>query len=975
MKIYNTLCYISANIFLLIFAELCFSGEKLSASNNKCLNIFEKKYNHSSLTINSRRQEELVVLNGIYSSDDSQKIRANRKNKLNDKLNFSLEFNWNNQASKRPWWTVAQKLSPTAKLSKLDQIQFDVFLSSANDNTHFRIFLEESDGDRWIVSDLNFNKDLRAGFWKNFVVKREQMKPWLLGDKRPDWKSIRTVVIEPWSSSTSNGRAIFSIDRLKLTGPGMSSLDVFNTEDDGDWSNLDKAVPMQALPTPGVIYLPGVGRGQLSNSATPSKFKALLGRIGTTHAFDSNAENLINKKIPLVGYTALLEGYEKYLTRRNAWDVNAFGEGPGNTPLLEKQFTYFHTFSHAHAGVSSALQHRIDAMVKSGIGIFMAVDYVLPWRQGPFGYSEAMLAAYRDDLKALDTGLLLTEGHQTKLIHFPEYFRLYHGFFPKAQDLSLADWSKFTPPQPNENKANIRAYWRLFSFLRSYEWLKLAGRTGRYMQCRGGHGLWVIPNPEDSQGSPDYSMLLRTAGVTNVFPEWFGRIATMSSAAYYSGPYLREQANHGKSRLSALFETGSGGHAAPYWDWQNAFNGVYSLTAATQADDFDNDFIDRAPFEEMNNPKTNPTEFIRFRDTVSKAFGFQLAKEQKAKRNSSDMLYVTDRSPLNVSSMFFTNEEKTRPGLIGSLWRSHAIFDVRDSLELEKVLERYETIFYSVISPRNGDFAHLQAWLKKKPGRLLVTHSFIPTRNAQGYWNGDSGTKYGSIQNSFFGIGSIKQTNPKQFKITSVNNIWKDFVNAGKTFSLAEPLSRTEYGKPLINSSAGAVVSKTLVGGSEVIYLHYTPGYSQNTRSLDREIAKAILKERQQKSLALSNADVSVQMFNVSGGKSIILWDMQNEESWAKGNESYRTSLPWRSKSINHTILIPAKGKQKVYDFWSDKIMELTPKKGYISLELTGVTSKLYFLGSNTESFNKTIRNTQSVRKKIKFLNFEINLN
>jgi hypothetical protein len=971
MKIHNLFYYIiTSTFFLNIFIQICLSAENLSVDSNKCLN-FEGKYN--SLAIDSQRQQELVVLNGIYSSDISEEIRVNRKNKLNSKLGFSLEFSWNNK-SKNSYWTVSQKLSPSAKLSKLNQLEFYIFLSSANEDTHFRLFLEESDGDRWIVNDLNFNKDLRPGFWKHFVVKREQMKPWLLGDKHLDWQSIRTVVMEPWSSSTSNGRAVFSIDRLKLTGSGMSSLDIFNTEDDGDWSNHE-TVPMQALPAPGAIYLPGVGRGQLSSSGTPSKFKSLLGRIGTTHAFDSNAKNLIKNNISILGYTSLLEGYEKYLTRRNAWDVNASGEGPGNTPLLEKQFTYFHTFSHAHAGVASALQHRIDSMVKSGIGIFMAVDYVLPWRQGPFGYSEAMLAAYRDDLQALDTGLQLTEGRQRKLIHFPDYFRLYHGFFPKAQDVSLADWSKFTPPQPGENKSNIRAYWRLFSFLRSYEWLKLAGRTGRYMQCRGGYGLWVMPNPENSTGSSDYSLLLRTAGVTNVFPEWYGAIATMSSAAYYSGPYLREQANLGNSRLSVAFETGSGGHAAPYWDWQNAFNGAYSLTAATQADDFDNDFIDQAHFQDIIDPKKNPTEFIRFRDTVSKAFGFQLAREHKAKRNSSDMLYVTDRSPSNVSSMFFTNEEKTRPGIIGSLWRSHAIFDVRDSLELEKVLEKYETIFYSVISPRNGDFEHLQAWLKRKPGRLLVTHSFIPTRTAQGYWDGDSGIKYGSNQKTSFGMGLIKPTTTKQFKVTSVNTPWKDFVNTGKTFSLSESLSQTENGKPIINSNAGSIVSKSLVGGSEVIYLHYTPGYSQNTRPLDLQIAKAILEGRQQKNLALANADVSVQMFNVSGGKSIILWDMQGEATWAKSNESYRTSLPWKSKNTNHIILIPAKGKQKIYDFWNDKATELTPKKGYISLNLTRVTSKLYFLGSNTEAFNKTIKNAQSVRRKMKSLNFDSNLN
>jgi hypothetical protein len=975
MEIYKLHCFLCYPITIgtYIINLACFNVYAVEPDklNKQCAELSNSPYGlKSSKNLNPVFSNVLIVLNGISSSDTSGSIRANHKLiSSSNKLGYSLEFNWNNTKSNNLWWSVQQGLPPQTNLQNFDRVAFDIYPIMTNATTHVRVFLTEEDGDRWIVTDLNIKNNIKAGVWNHFELSRSTMRPWLLGDKYPDWQRIRTLTIETWSALPGKGKTIFLLDDVKLLGSGLRPVEVFNTNDDGDWVSPSSNESMQPLPSPGVVYLPGIGSERLSG--TPKQFQKLLGRVGTSHIVGSKATELVKSGIPVIGYTALGQGYEKFLTRRGAWDVNAAGEGPGNIPLLQKSFTYFHTIALSHSGVASALQNRIDGMLRSGIGTFMAVDYTFPWNQGPFGYSEAMLTAYRDDLQALDTGLQLIEGNQSRVIYFPEYFRLYHGFFPQAQDLSLSDWSRFTPPRPGENKFNIRAYWRLFYFLRSYEWLKLAGRTGRYMQCRGGHGLWVIPNPEDISGSSDYSMLLRTAGVTNVFPEWFGRIATISSAAYYSGPYLREQANRGNSRLSVLFETGSGGHAAPYWDWQNAFNGAYALTAATQADDFDNDFIDQAPFQDMVNPKTNPAEFNRFRDTVSKAFGFQLAREQKAKRASSTTLYVTERPPLGGSSIFFAIEDKLRPGLASSLWRSHAIFDVRDSLELEKVLERYETIFYSPISPRNGDFEHLQSWLKRKSGRMLVTHSFVPTRSAKGYWGGDSGTTFGSIEKALFGIGLLKPSNIKEFKITSVNNKWKDFVSVGKTFILSESLSQTQNGQPIVTSNVGSIVSKNLVGSSEVIYLHYTPGYSPSTRLLDQQITNALLRQRQQKNVVLADGDVSVQSFNVSGGRSIILWDMPSEKIWARDNEFYRTPLPWKSKKVNRTILVPAGSKQKIYDFWRDKVTEVYPQKGYINLSLTGITSNLYFLGSDTETFSKTIKNAQRIRKKIKTLYFD----
>jgi hypothetical protein len=937
-----------------------------------CSELFDGTYNLiSSKILNPSISKELIFLNGISSSDNSGSIRANQKfTSPNNTLGFSIEFNWNNSVSNNSWWSIKQSLPPTpmSRLNDFDRVTFDIYPIKTNRTTHLRVFLQEDDGDRWIVTDLNLSNNLKIGTWNHFELKRNEMQPWLLGNGQLDWSEIKSLVFEPWSESKGKGQANFLIDGVTLLGSGKQTLDVFNTKDDGDWVDPSWNEPMQKLPSPGVVYLPGIGSERLSD--TPQQFQKLLGRVGTSHVVGPKATKLVRSGIPVVGYTGLVQGYEKFLTRRGAWDVNAAGEGPGNIPLLLNPFTYFHTISLSHSGVASALQRRIDAMVKSGIGTFMAVDYTFPWNGGLFGYSNAMIAAYRDDLQAVDTGLQIVDRNQTKIIHFPDYFRLYHGFFPTAQDLGLQNWKAFNPPRPGENKLSNRAYWRLFMFLRSYEWLKLAGRTGRHMQCRGGHGLWVIPNPEDSLGSSDYAMLLRTAGVTNVFPEWFGGIATMSSAAYVSGPYLREQAKRGNSRLSALFETGAGGHAAPYWHWQVAFNGAYALTAATQADDFDNDFIDQAPFQEMSNPKTNPAEFNRFRDTVAKALGFQLAHQGKAKRSPSKILCVTERPPKDVSSFFFTIEDKRRPGLAGSLSRAHIAFDLRDSLELEQVLSRYDVIVYDVIAPRAGDIEHLQRWLKEKSGRVLVTHSFVPTRTAQGYWGSDSGTAFGSIKNALLGLGSLTRTNITKAIITSAVESWRPFAQIGKAFTLSDPLSHSEYGKPLIMTNVGPLVSQVVVGKSEVIYFNYTPGASNITKQLDERLALALMRHINKKSFVVANPEVSIQAFQVAGGQSVVVWDMPTEEDWASKNKMVTSPLRWRSSNINQIIKLPVNDKKIIYDFWDDKILNQLPEKGYLTLNLKGVSSKLFFVGADSKEFKDTISKARVVRKKMNDLQF-----
>jgi hypothetical protein len=246
----------------------------------------------------------------------------------------------------------------------------------------------------------------------------------------------------------------------------------------------------------------------------------------------------------------------------------------------------------------------------------------------------------------------------------------------------------------------------------------------------------------------------------------------------------------------------------------------------------------------------------------------------------------------------------------------------------------------------------------------------VPTRTAQGYWGSDSGTAFGSIKNSPLGLGSLTRTNITKAIITSASKNWRPSVQIGKAFTLSDPLSRSEHGKPLVMTNVGPLVSQVVVGKSEVIYFNYTPGNSNITKQLDEQLALALMRHTNKKSFAVANPEVSVQAFQVAGGQSVVVWNMPTEEGWASENKTGTSSLRWSSSNINQIIKLPVNNKQIIYDFWDNKISNQFPEKGYLTLNLKGVSSKLFFIGANSKEFSNTISKARTVRKKMNDLQF-----
>jgi len=602
------------------------------------------------------------------------------------------------------------------------------------------------------------------------------------------------------------------------------------------------------------------------------------------------------------------------------------------------------------------------------------VDYVFPWWDTLWGYSRAMVDAYRRDLAGADQGLHLRDGETETVAHFPDYFRAYNGFYPEPGDLGLKGWDEYEPPQPAEegDVANRRRV--VFMYLRSYEWLKLPDEIGRYCQDKGGQGLWIVPNPEDTHGSSDYVWMVRSAGVGNILPEWFGPIGWAAEAFYSSGPYLREQATRGGTRLSIIQETGAGGHSAPYLDWRIAYAGVYSLTASGQLDDFDNDFLDEATYDDMSDPARNGYQFRRFRDGVAKAMAFLQARREKARRpGQAKVLCVATRPPAHASSSLFFGVGQESSLACGAS-RAGLVLDTRDSFELERVLPGYDVVFYSPRAPRVGDLELLRWWLDDRPGRLLVTHSFIPTRRADGYWNLNRGAGIGEEKaGAVLGLAPISYTEHKRCTVTEAAEGWREFLSPGEEIELPDPLTRCPGGEVLVATDQGPLVSRFGCGRGEVVYLHYTGGAGIRATQLDTAVARAIGHARRLPAVSDAPYGLMVQVFDVAGGRVVVVWDGGAMARWDWRYQPGIEPMAYEAPDVRQTFRLPAKGPApyRVYDFLGDRNAEASPQDGVIELRLEGALCGVFYVTEDSAAGRATAAGARHLRRRMGDLHFD----
>lgn len=913
-----------------------------------------------------------TALLGIGGFGDVGRVEADYERlSPNNTLGASVRFVWEDRPGDPDWWSIRMGLPETTR--PWDTLAFDIYVVETDEEARVSILLVESDDDRWVALGTFFH-DLAPGQWSHFEVHRDSMAPWLIGDGVAEWEQVRTLAIEP-----GGGRATFLIDGLRLLGPDGYEVEILSSEDDG-FAVLDPPQSIAPAPPPGVCWFPfdASRLGIPDYLDTPRRLAEVVGPVGTpisgfSAEIPTYAQALADRDVASMYYSSFSSGYAKYLTRRGAWDVNADGATMNRLHPTQTNWDGQHTIALAHPTVTEAVRAKIDALLAAGIGVWMVVDYTFPWFDTWWGYSDAMIQAYRADLAGTDEGLTIVEDGAERAIGFQDYFREYNGFALTPADLRLSDWSEYTPPRPSDALGpDGEKLATVFLMLRSYEWLKLPDRAGRYMVEGGGEPLWIVPNPEDSYGSSDYVYLLRSQGVGNLLPEWFGCIGWAAEAGYASLPYLREVADRAGSRLSIIQETGAGGHAAPYLDWRVAASGVYALTAAGQLDDFDNDFIDEQPFGAMADPTGNPYHFARFRDAVGKALAFGRARGDGVVRPASNVLCIDERPPAKATASLFFGLSREHSLALG-LARGHVLFDLRDSLGLGEVLDRYGAVFYSPRAPRVGDVDLLAAWLREAPGRTLVTHSYVPTRDCAGFFHQDRSARLGDSDGGHrLGLGAIHATDATVCQVTRAVPPWDQVLPVGTRLDLSEPLTTCQDGEALVETDAGPLVTRSRVGQGTVIYLHWVPGAAAEPQGLDAEVTVLLASSLPVGTTCRADVDTAVQVFESPEQRVVLAWDVPTMEDWSF---EYRPGIPplqYEAQGVERWVELPVEpGDWLIYDLWGDALERRATDGEPLRLCLRDAVVAQWHIGRDTPVFRGHLEDVRSMRARMTDLGFD----
>jgi hypothetical protein len=916
--------------------------------------------------------DELTVLNGIGGFGDVGVVDADRDAVApGNKLDFSVLFEFMDRPGEPTFWSVRQGFPPGQDVAQVDGLEFDLRVRRSN-RCNLALYLVEPTDNRWVCWTGKLDEQPRDG-WVHIAVKRPQMGKWKLASVDHDWDTISAIGIE-----ASSGSATFNLDNVRLTRSTGAPIELFSPTDDG-WAPLPGPAPaLQGAPSAGRAFFPfdQARFGDPAMRLTPPGFAEIFGPVGVPLAgvgpgLPGHVRRMRALGLPVIAYSTFGSGYTRTFTRRGAWDANLAGTSLNTMPGPRTGWDFQHTYAAAHPAVFEAQKHRIDALISAGISTWMVVDYTFPWMGAPWGYSDAMVKAFRDDLSGLDEGLHVVSKGRTRVMRFADYFREHNGFTPKPADLGLTDWAQFTPPGAADTDAKRGVRQTLFLYLRSYEWLKLPDRVGRHYRSRGGQPLWIVPNPEDSWGSSDYRYLIRSAGVGNLFPEWFGCIGSAAEAGYASLPSLREDATDAGHRLSIIQETGAGGHSAPYLDWRPAYNGVYALAAAGRMDDLDNDFLDEATLEQMRSPDKNPTQFNRFRDGAAKALAFRQAVIERPMRPRARILCVTETPPARSCGSVYFKLDQPHTLAVG-LSRAHLVFDLRDGVELERVLPRYDVVAYSPWAARVGDLALLRRWLQAKPGRVLVTHSFVPTRDTREYGGTDPSMRLGVAGGGpALGLGSIAAGTPASEPVTWAQGGWASALPLGADVKALGALAATTAGRPLVRCGKRALVSEARVGKGRVIYLHYTPGDGEAVQQVDAAVLREVCRQAGVPSTCRTDFGASVQRFGVAGGQSVVAWDTPAMSRWTFRYEPGIAPMEYADPTVNRTVHVAAgPGVCLVYDFWNDTMRRARPEGGSVGLAMKGAVTSLWYVGEDTSAFRRTVGAARALRGKMRSMGF-----
>ena len=571
-----------------------------------------------------------------------------------------------------------------------------------------------------------------------------------------------------------------------------------------------------------------------------------------------------------------------YLDEHQCWAVDFLGRTPPELGFSHPVADY------CHPATVSALKRNLDvALGEVGAASFTMVDYVWPYIGGRWGYSDADFAAYRSALRADDGGLTISDADGARTISFWDYFHELSGLRFSPRDVGCESWNEYVPARPNEVGPDATPEERrslfLFYGLYHYCWLRYAQECGEYAQSLGGE-LQASLNPENFGNGTDILTWGRLRGTGEPWLEEWGS-AWIAIAAYHNLWYFARPYREAGKRLGLIGETGAaGGHpdsgfgpARPhYWDAKANYAVTYALGAAGQFNDREEDYI-WAPLREMQDPGG---PYADLWDGYVKAMdGFLQYAEDQATRPPCDVLCISTRSILYHadSSDYSTSQAYS---LSGPLVDLHYDYHQGYAPLPRRVLDEHRVVLFSPWEYPAYAADDLREWLAGSPDRVLVTHSFAPTRVCRGL-NQDAVPELDDASAAGgFGLRGLRQTDVREGEISFIAPEWQGrfVLPLGAAVSLPLPLIACE-GRALVKLGDAALVTEVrLPDAGRAVYLNFAPperyqGPDDPHSALLRACLSALLSEAGQSPQVEGSPHWACAKFDVPDGHVYALMD------------------------------------------------------------------------------------------------------
>ena len=385
------------------------------------------------------------------------------------------------------------------------------------------------------------------------------------------------------------------------------------------------------------------------------------------------------------------------------------------------QSRMFNSSVATHRLFQDAYEDQIAYLGSMGYNNIQRYDYVWYYPEGPAGFDDACVAAFREDLQGGDEGLdLLADGlHPARRIHFWEYYEDYYGAPPEPQAVGLSGWDAYVP------KIDTEADGRLFWTLVSYEWLRLAQRFGEWSEkyCFGAPYDFLLNGEFKGNGNDHvYLSRLRTSGVCS--PEFFsGALKKLGTCYSGAGRYLRNAKACGK-RFGITLETSRGGSGSqPYWSARTGYALTYFLSALGY-DSLEYDGLPgRCPWPEYVSG-SNAFDTAELKLGMADARGYRQAKLDGASpRPPSGVYHVCNRPVVGMRTPFTKDADSAGEyaDFRYELRQAEVDYLTTDPQELPMVLKEARLVFVSPEVRREVVDQVLVPWAQM-PGHVLVTN-------------------------------------------------------------------------------------------------------------------------------------------------------------------------------------------------------------------------------------------------------------